>query len=382
MSPKLSPSPFARARTAVIKVGSAVLTTASGEIDTAILRGLCGSFAGLVRGKHSPIVVTSGAVASGRSALGIPASRKLTIAEKQALAAVGQSRIMRLYSDIFAEHGIVVGQMLLTHGDMEDRRRYLNTGYTLSHLLRLGCLPIINENDTTTVDELKFGDNDGLAALVAVGMQAEALVLLSDVDGLYDSNPKSNPGAKLIERVERLTPALIEQMCPPPGPDVTVGSGGMRSKLAAARLATTQGVCVAIANGRQPGKLEHIFTGDFRGTYFPAQPRRHSSWRHWILSKRSAAGRRLHIDEGARNALLKNNKSLLPAGISRVEGNFEAGDVAEIVDSSGRVLGRGIVNYNAEELERIAGHRSSEIEAILGSKSYDEAIHRDNLALM
>lgn len=381
MTQKPPAMPLARARLIVVKLGSAVLTTPTGELDLAVISETAATVAGVMRAGRRVILVSSGAVAAGRGALGM-LGKPATIAEKQAFAAVGQSRLMSIYSDAFGQHGVIVGQMLLSRGDMEDRRRYVNARYTLEELLRRQCVPIINENDTVTVDELKFGDNDGLAALVAVKMQADALVLLSDVDGLYDSNPKTNPDARLVEVVERVTPAMLEQVSGAVSGGVAIGSGGMKSKLLAAQLATHEGVCVAIANGKRPGKLKNILSGTFRGTFFPAHPRRHSSREQWILNSRSAASRRIVVDDGARTALLERKKSLLPAGIARVEGQFRAGDVVEIVDSAGRVLGRGVVNYSAAELDRIKGRRSADIARVLGSKPYDEAIHRDNIAIV
>lgn len=379
MSPVLHPSPFGQAQTIVVKVGSAVLTT-GGAIDLDIMNSICSEIAGLMKSGRKIILVTSGAVAAGRGMLGVTGKPK-TIAVKQALAAVGQSQIMHIYADIFAQHGIVVGQMLLSRGDMEDRRRYLNARYTLEELLSRKCLPIINENDTVTIDELRFGDNDGLAALVAVKMQAEALILLSDVDGVFDDNPKTNPNAKLIPIMDKITPALVEQLCPNK-PGSSVGSGGMYSKLIAAKVATASRVCVCIAHGRKHSQISSIIGGDFVGTFFPPSSGTHSRRHQWILTSKSAASRRLHVDDGARNALTSMHKSLLPAGIVRVDGSFNPGNVVEIIDSTGRPVARGIVNYSAPELRRIMGHKTADIEGILGSKPYDEAIHRDNLALI
>jgi glutamate 5-kinase len=380
MSPRLDPSPFGKAKTLVVKVGSAVLTRRDGDLDLDVMREIVDQSAELMHSGRNVILVTSGAVAAGRAALDV-CRRQLTIAQKQALAAVGQSRLMSIYSNLFAPHGLFVGQMLLTAGDMEDRRRYVNARYTMEELLRRRCVPIINENDTVTVDELKFGDNDGLAARVAVKMQATALILLSDVDGVFDSNPKENPDARLVEVIERLTPAVIEQYCPAAKPGSLVGSGGMLSKLRAARLATSAGVHVAIANGKHKGILREILEGNFRGTYFPAAPCHRSQRSEWILHGRVAGGRQIVVDDGAREALVRKHKSLLPAGIVRVIGSFQEGDIVDIVDLRGHALGRGIVNYSSAELDLIKGHKSDEIASILGAKPYDEAIHRDNLAL-
>lgn len=388
MCPVLDPSPFGLARTLVVKLGSAVLTAPDGALDLPVLSGLIDGMAALRAGGRRVIVVTSGAVAAGRQALGIgpAAGKKATIAEKQAMAAVGQCRLMAVYAEMFGLHGVTVGQMLLSRGDMDDRRRYVNARYTLEELLRRGCVPVINENDTVTIDELRFGDNDGLAALVAVKMQADGLVILSDVEGLYDANPKTVKSARLMETVTDPGPELADRLCGAQdlgGAGVGVGSGGMRSKIIAAGLATAAGIAVAIAHGKRAGVLGEVAAGTFRGTYFPAaaaHPKRGDGRRRWMLAGR-AAGKRVTIDDGARKALLEAGRSLLPAGVTAVEGDFAHGDLVEIAGPDGTVLGRGVVNYAADELRRIMGRKSAEIAAVLGSKPYDEAIHRDNLAL-
>ena len=380
MSPQLQPSPFASASTIVLKFGSAVLTTTSGELDMPVLRQLCDEIALLAKSGRKIVLVTSGAVAAGRGVLGIK-DKKPTIAVKQALAAVGQSRLMQIYTELFAQHEIFVGQMLLSRSDMEDRRRYVNARYTLEELLRRGCVPIINENDTVTVDELRFGDNDGLAAIVAVKMQADALLLLSDVDGLYDSNPKTNESARLLGHVTKITEEMLAGASHVEVKGgIQVGSGGMTSKVLAAQVATAAGVCVAIAHGKRPGVVAEILSGAFHGTFFAAEPCRHTRRRQWILSGK-VSGRRVHLDDGARDALITKKKSLLPAGVVAIDGEFQPHDLVEILDATGAVLGRGVINYSSSELQRIKGRKTSEIEGILGNKPYDEAIHRDNLAL-
>ncbi|MGI8905454.1 MAG: glutamate 5-kinase [Candidatus Sumerlaeaceae bacterium] len=380
MSPQLHPSPFESARLIVLKLGSAVLTTGGGELDISVMTQICEEIAELLKRGRKVVLVTSAAVAAGRSALGVK-DRKPTIAVKQALAAVGQTRLMQIYTELFARHGVIVGQMLLSRSDMEDRRRYVNARYTLEELLRRECVPIINENDTVTVDELRFGDNDGLAAIVAVKMQADALLLLSDVDGLYDSNPKLNKNARLLEHIDRITPAMLDA-----AEDghvkgaAQLGSGGMTSKVQAAQVATTAGVCVAIAHGKRQRVLHEILSGQFHGTFFTAEPCRHTRRRQWILAGKTA-GRRVIVDEGAREALVAKKKSLLPAGVHSIEGEFQPQDLVDIVDARGNILGRGVINYSSQELQRIKGRKTADIESILGSKPYDEAIHRDNLAL-
>lgn len=369
--------PFHGARTIVVKLGSAVLTTADGEIDQPILAQLADEIATHIRAGMKIILVTSGAVAAGRRALAIT-ERGPSISVRQAMAAVGQSRLMQLYSLLFAEHNIVVAQILLSRSDMDDRRRYLNARNTLDELLKRSCLPIINENDTVTIDELKFGDNDGLAALVAVKMQADALILLSDVDGLYDKNPKTDPAARRLDRVEKITREIVDATS---GDAIsTVGTGGMATKVHAAQLACQAGVATAIAAGKQPGILTNILTGAFPGTYFVPCAQKSQRRKGWIVTGKTH-GRRLIVDDGARHALFQGKKSLLPAGVREVTGEFQAHDLVEIVDATQQTIGRGISNYSSQEMRLIAGKKTAQIETILGAKLYDEAIHRDNLIL-
>jgi glutamate 5-kinase len=372
---------FQHARTVVVKLGSAVLTQAeSAGLDIAVLEGVCSEVASHIKAGRQIIIVTSGAVAAGRGVLNIW-DRKPTIAVKQALAAVGQSRLMQIYSDLFARHGVVVGQMLLSLSDMENRKRYVNARYTLEELLQRGCVPIINENDTVTVDELKFGDNDGLAAMVAVKMQADALLLLSDVDGLYDSNPKTNPDAKLLPVVEKVTVEVMRAVNDGgAGKMIQVGTGGMETKLHAARMATASGVGTIIAQGKRAGVISEVLSGASTGTFFPPVECHRSRREKWILSGKTQ-GRSLALDAGACEALTVKKKSLLAAGVRDVTGNFQPMDVVEILDADGQLLGKGVTNYSADQLRRIMGKKSGEIEKILGAKTYDEVVHRDNLAL-
>ncbi len=381
-TPTRADNGFGRASTIVVKLGSAVLTQAgSAALDMDALEEICSQVAAMVKGGRQIIIVTSGAVAAGRGVLNVW-DPKPTIAVKQALAAVGQSRLMQIYADIFARHDVVVGQMLLSLSDMENRKRYVNARYTLEELMRRGCVPIINENDTVTVDELKFGDNDGLAAIVAVKMQADALLLLSDVDGLYDSNPKSNPNARLIPVVDRISADVMRTVTGAAGGGglIQMGTGGMETKLQAARLATAAGVGTVIAQGKQAGIITEALSGKDVGTWFPPADCHRSRREKWILSGK-IHGRRVVVDSGACDALCLKNKSLLAAGLRAVEGAFQAMDLVEIADQDGRVLGRGVVNYNSEQLRRIMGRKSAEIEKILGAKTYDEVIHRDNLVM-
>lgn len=370
---------MAKARLIVIKLGSAVLTTQQGDLDMNVLSELAETVSRHVKQGKRVIVVTSGAVAAGRGMLNL-VGKKINLSLKQALASIGQTKLMGIYSNLFAQHGIIVGQVLLTKGDIEDRRRYINVKYALDELLSHGCVPIINENDTTAVDELKFGDNDGLAALLAARTQADALIILSDVDGLFDKNPSEYPDTQLIENVPEVTDELIASVAPKTAKATVFGTGGMASKLTAAKYATNEGVCVMIGNGKTPGQLAAFLEGKGGGTFFRAHERQHNARQQWLLTK-NTRGCSLMIDDGAQNALVSRKKSLLPAGVKAVNGEFEAGDVVGITDMNGIVIGRGVVNYSSVEMTRIKGLPTATIRKILGERHYDEAIHRDNLAM-
>jgi glutamate 5-kinase len=366
---------FAKARLIVVKVGSALLVDgASGELRRDWLSSLCADVAGLKRQSKQVILVSSGAIALGRRALKLKLGA-LRLEESQAAAAAGQVRLAEAYADIFAGQNIVAAQILLTLGDTEERRRYLNARATLNTLLELNAVPVINENDTVATAEIKFGDNDRLGARVASMMGADQLVLLSDVDGLYTADPRSDAGARHIPEVASITPE-IEAMAT--GSVSGVGRGGMASKLIAARIATTAGADVIITRGENLNPLKKIEEGArhtiFRASTTPAQARK-----RWIAGVLRPEGA-LVIDEGAVKAL-SEGKSLLPAGIRQVDGRFERGDAVLVKDREGREIARGLVAYNATDAERIAGKRTVEIEAILGYRGRDEMIHRDDLAL-
>lgn len=363
----------------VLKIGSAVLTRSGDDrLDENLLDDVAQAVSRMFDECRQVIIVSSGAVATGIGLLR-SASRPSSIPEKQAFAAVGQSQLMHLYSVHFSRYGRNIAQLLLTRDDMEDRRRYLNTSYTLDNLLSLGVVPIINENDTTTIDELRFGDNDLLSAIVAAKMRAEFLIMLSNVEGLFDSDPRENPDATLITRVDRITSGLEAMAAQAPS---RLGAGGMRSKIEAARRATYAGACVCICNGKRPGVLSDLFAGRCPGTLFlPRSGEKMSSRERWIAFGKIGLNRWLIIDDGAKKALIEHKKSLLPVGIKDVKGEFEQGDVVEIRDSAGERLGKGLVNYNSESVRKIKGAKSDAIEKILGQKEYDEVIHRDNMIL-
>lgn len=367
----------------VIKLGSAVVLGKDKEPDLAALGSMADSVARLRAQGVQVIIVTSGAIGIGKRMF--PEFTPKTIPDRQAMAAIGQVGLMHTYKELFNARGFRAAQVLLTRGDMEDRRRYLNARYTLEKLLELGAVPVINENDTVTIDELRFGDNDMLSALVASKMKADLLVILSVADGLYANDPgekgTDGAGAGPIEAVETLDETVMGHA----GKSTSgAGTGGMVSKLTAVRIAGLAGVHAAIAGGKTPGIIDQILTGRFRGTYFaPLREQRNFKGRdRWIAFGRIAFGRKLVIDEGACHALVIGKKSLLAAGVREVHGTFERGDLVDICGPDGTRVAKGLVNYDSGELERIKGKKTSQIREILGDVEYTEAIHRDNMAML
>jgi glutamate 5-kinase len=367
--------PLASARLIVIKIGSALLVEPStGDLKRAWLESLCGDVAALRRDGKRVVFVSSGAIALGRRALNLK-SGSLRLEESQAAAAAGQVRLAQAYADILAGAGIVASQVLLTLGDTEQRRRYLNARATLRTLLALGSVPVINENDTVATAEIRYGDNDRLAARVASMMEADLLILLSDVDGLYTADPTRVPHAEHVPRVTSIT-AAIESMA---GDSISaVGRGGMAAKLAAAKIATAAGCEAIVAHGKTDHPIAAIRNGG-RITRFLASETPAAARKRWIAGVLQPQGA-LVIDAGAVKALAEG-RSLLPAGVRQVDGRFERGDAVVVRDGEGREIARGLVAYGAADAERIAGKRSLEIEAILGYRGRDEIIHRDDLAL-
>lgn len=367
---------LALARRVVVKIGSALVVDAAEAAPRAAwLAGIATDIARLRGEGREVVVVSSGAIALARRTLGLT-RRTLRLEEKQAAAAVGQIRLAGAWTEALAAHGMTAAQLLLTLEDTEDRRRYLNARATLETLLALRCVPVINENDTIATAEIRFGDNDRLAARVAEMLHADVLVLLSDIDGLYTADPGRDPSARHIPEVAALTPE-IEAMGgePPPG----YSSGGMRTKLAAARIATGAGVAMAIALGHTPNPLAALLDGA-RCTWFLPQPDGHSARQRWILGSLAPQGQ-LTIDAGAVRAL-RAGRSLLPAGVRGVEGAFSRGDAVEVVGPDGTPLARGLCAYASTDAQAIAGHRSAEIAAILGWRGRDEMVHRDDLVLL
>lgn len=369
------------ARRVVVKIGSALLVDEEdGRVRRAWLDALADDLAALIAGGAEAIVVSSGAIALGRFVLGLPEG-PLRLEDKQAAAAAGQARLVHAWQEALARHRIAAAQILLTLSDTEARRRHLNARNTLDALLARGAVPVINENDSVATEEIRFGDNDRLAARVAQMAGAETLVLLSDIDGLYTADPKSSPGAVLVPEVRQVTPE-IEAMAgaPPPG----YSSGGMVTKLEAAKIALAAGCRMAVAPGAGLNPLAAVGAGG-RCTWFdagagsvaPAGPR--SARKRWIAGSVAPAGT-LTIDDGARDALAAG-KSLLPAGVVAVAGEFERGDAVLVLDSGGGVVGRGLSAYSSGDAARIIGHNSREIEALLGYRGRDEIVHRDDLVL-
>lgn len=378
MSPneqKTSARPLIEARRVVIKVGSALLVeAASGRLNREWLESLAADVSQLRRRGQEVLLVSSGAIALGRRQLGLQTGR-LKLEEKQAAAAVGQIRLAHAWKDALEAHGLNVAQILLTFGDTEERRRYLNARNTLGTLLKLGAVPVINENDTVATAEIRYGDNDRLAARVAQMMSAECLILLSDVDGLYTADPTRNPEARLITHIESITPA-IEAMAG--GAASILGSGGMATKIAAARIAVSAGCHMCITLGREMHPLRRVEEGGPCSWFYPASNPA-TVRKQWIAGALKPAGE-LHVDVGAAAALTRG-KSLLPAGVTRVAGKFERGDAVIVRDASGAEIARGLSAYSSADAERLRGRKSSEIAALLGFHGRDEIIHRDDLVL-
>jgi glutamate 5-kinase len=365
------------ARRIVIKVGSALIVDGeTGEPDRVWLRDLVADAARLAKRGQQVLIVSSGAVALGRRRLGLT-RRALDLPEKQAAAAAGQGLLMRAWEEAFEPYGLQAAQVLLTRDDTETRRRWLNARATMETLLSLGVIPVVNENDTVATEEIRYGDNDRLAARVAQMIGADLLVLLSDIDGLYSADPRANPDARHIPLVEELTPE-IEAMAGGSNASAGVGVGGMATKLTAARIAQGAGCATLITLGNRPDPLQAVEDGA-RATLFEPSQSPSAAYKSWIAGSLAPQGS-VTVDAGAVTAL-KSGKSLLPAGVRKVEGRFEKGDAVLVLDPSGREVGRGLSRYDAAEAERIMGLRSDAIEGVLGYTEGPTLIHADDLAL-
>jgi glutamate 5-kinase len=373
---KLIARRLTEAKRIVVKVGSALLVDADkGRLNRVWLETFADDVSRIRKRGQEVIVVSSGAIALGRRHLGLGAG-KLKLEESQAAAAVGQIRLAHAYKELLDAHEITVAQILLTLGDTEQRRRYLNARGTLNTLLSLGAVPVINENDTVATAEIRYGDNDRLAARVAQMVGADCLVLLSDIDGLYTANPNEDPDAEFIARVLEITPA-IEAMAG--GAGSGMGSGGMQTKIAAAKIAVGAGCHLCIAKGAHPHPLQRIEEGA-RCTWFVPSSTPVATRKQWIAGTLKPAGA-IVVDDGAVRALM-GGKSLLPAGVTRAVGRFDRGDTVSIIGPDGSEVARGICAYSDTDAARIIGRRSADIETVLGFRGRDEIVHRDDLVLI
>lgn len=366
---------LAHTKKILIKIGSAVLTGADG-LDLKIVNSLVTEMSELVNHGYSVVLVSSGAIASGKHRLNITGKLK-SIPEKQAAAAVGQGRLMRVYSKSFEKNGLHVAQILLTLSDLTNRQRFLNIRNTLSTLTDWKVIPIINENDTVAVDEIKFGDNDNLASMIANIVEADLFINLTNIAGLYDRNPAEFKKAKFIPLVSEFTDE-IETIAT--AQTSSVGTGGMKSKVLAAKKVTAIGIPCIIAPGKKKKVLTDIIAGKEIGTLFLPMADHLNSKKYWIAFTLRSRGK-LIVDDGARKALLEKGKSLLPSGIIDVEGDFTVGDPVSCVDREGSAIAKGLVNFSSAEIRKIMGLKTTKIEQVLGHKDYEEIIHRDNLAV-
>ncbi|MFQ5951977.1 MAG: glutamate 5-kinase [Candidatus Omnitrophota bacterium] len=351
-----------------IKIGTRVLTDSRNRIDRSVIKGLSDQIASLMDRNVEVIVVSSGAIGSGLGLLKLQKKQK-SLSELQAIASVGQNHLMDIYNECLKKKSYVAGQILLTQEDFNDRRRFLNIRYTINTLLKYKAVPVINENDSVSTDEIKCGDNDRLSSLVADLANSDMLIILTDVEGLYDAE------GNLVKRVEEITPK-VKSLCW--GKKCEISTGGMVTKLDAAKNATRSGIECVIAKGRRKNVVLDIVSGKEVGTLFKAAEKRPKARKRWIAFSLKAKGK-IVIDAGAVKALVKQNRSLLPGGVIDVKGNFTDGAVVDVTGASGRVIAKGITNYSSSEVSKIKGMKTSQIEGVLGYKDYDEVIHRDNL---
>jgi glutamate 5-kinase len=361
------------ARRWVVKVGSALLTNDGRGLDAAVVRMLADQLVALRAKGCDVVLVSSGAIAAGLVRLNL-AERPHEVHLSQAAAAVGQSALVRAYEEHLSPHGVTSAQILLSHADIRARDRYLNARSTLSTLLSMGVLPIVNENDTVVTDEIRLGDNDTLGALVANLVDAEVLLILTDQDGLMDNDPRQVSSARVIPAAD-VHDATLDAMA---GPGGALGRGGMATKLSAARLAARSGTGTVIANGRVPDIVNRVAAGESLGTFLQTQRRPQSARKQWLASLLHAQGQ-LVLDDGAVMGVVEQGRSLLPIGITAVRGQFERGDLVSCIDSEGRERARGLVNYASGEAQALVGKASAQIEPTLGYRGEEEMIHRDNL---
>ena len=368
---------LAKARRIVVKVGTSTLTHSTGKLNYLRIEKLVRELADLANQGKEIILVTSGAVGVGVDRLGLPEKPK-TIPGKQAAAAVGQGILMHTYEKIFGEYGQIVAQVLLTREDSVNRKRYANSRNTLQTLLSMNVIPIINENDAVAVDELKIGDNDTLSAMVASIIEADLLVILSDVEGVYTGNPQTNPDAQLIPEITDIT---LEVEALAGGAGTSRGTGGMYTKIQAAKIAVSSGVVMVIASGSCDGIIRDIVDGKNVGTIFWPKESRLQIRKRWLAFGARICGSVI-VDRGCERALLTGGSSLLSAGVTQIEGDFAAGSTVKILTLEGREIARGMINYSSSEAQKIIGAHTHEIQDLLGAKPFDELIHRDNMVLL
>ncbi|MCJ7803125.1 MAG: glutamate 5-kinase [Desulfobacterales bacterium] len=366
-----------KARRIVVKVGSSILASVEKGLHYEVFSHLTKEISDLKRQGYEIVLVSSGAIAAGMEKLGYK-TRPQAITQKQATAAVGQTRLMNIYENYFSRFQQMVAQVLLTHDDLSHRRRFLNARNTLLTLLELGIIPIINENDTVVVDEIKFGDNDNLSALITNLIGADLLIILTDIEGLCDSDPRVNPNARCIPLVED-TDVDMGGIVGETKSEMSVG--GMISKVKAARKASRFGIPTVVARGTKEGVLHQILKGKEIGTLILPKREALSSRKHWIAFNPKPKGDVI-VDDGAKKAIVQRGKSLLPSGVVKIKGSFDRGDLVTCLGPRGKEFARGLVNYSAPELEKIKGLRSDQIESTLGYKYSDEVIHRDNLVVL
>jgi len=360
----------------VIKIGSALLTNEGRGLDNTAISKWVEQIVKMHKAGKQVVLVSSGAVAEGMKRFGWT-TRPRALYELQAAAAVGQMGLIQAYESCFNKHEIHTAQVLLTHDDLSNRTRYLNARSTLRELIKLGAIPVVNENDTVVTEEIQFGDNDTLAALVANLIEADALLILTDQDGMHDANPATHPDSKLLEEVQADDPAL-ESMA---GGGGSLGRGGMLTKVRAAKLAARSGALTVIASGREDNIVTRVANAENVGTLFVTKQGSQAARKQWLAGHMNTRGR-LVLDEGAIKVLTGSGKSLLPVGVSAVEGNFQRGEVVVCVNANGQEIARGLVNYNADETKKIMRQPSDKIESILGYVDEPELIHRDNLVLL
>jgi glutamate 5-kinase len=368
---------IAAAHTVVVKVGTNVLADPSGRLDRHRIQSLADQLYRVRVGGRKVVLVTSGAIGAGVGRLGL-GRRPADLPRLQACAAVGQSALMQLYHESLTPHGVTAAQILLTAGDFDSRPRYLNVRNTIRTLFEYGALPVINENDTVSVAEIKFGDNDHLAAMVTNLLRAPLLVLLTNVDGLYSDDPGTNPDAKLLVTVSQIDRSVADLAA---ATTSALGTGGMKSKLRAARLATAAGEAVIMANGSIDGVLDRVFAAEPVGTLFLPHGKNVPAWKRWLGFTARPKGA-LRIDAGAKRALVEQGKSLLAVGVVAIEGTFGKGDVVSIFDEDGEEIARGLCNYSSEDASRLRGKQTDQIATVLGGVPYPELVHRDNLVLV